>query len=222
MKKIGKDTKAKIKEGIKDFLGVGGKLPKDYVVIGIGNDVMAVPKNNVDTVFDAVKDMDNVKKTTKSRLRIINNPTDKQLDIALKSKTSGTTNSAIDNALQKSQNARNITVRKEVVEQKRQGDELSGAGKGAVAGIGVASAKKLSDTKKDKLSLAEQRDALISKNKARGEALSDKRTGRDRIAEKIVGTPKKRPSNLNKGGMAKKSRTGHSDYRKGGMVYGKK
>ena len=32
----------------------------------------------------------------------------------------------------------------------------------------------------------------------------------------------KKMSNFSKGGTAKKSRTGHIDYRKGGMVYGKK
>lgn len=32
----------------------------------------------------------------------------------------------------------------------------------------------------------------------------------------------KKMTNFAKGGMAKKPRTGHIDYRKGGMVYGKK
>ena len=59
---------------------------------------------------------------------------------------------------------------------------------------------------------------------ATAKKLENEMTKKDPIGDEIrknTPRPRKRPD-LNKGGMAKKPRTGHMDYRKGGMVYGKK
>lgn len=44
----------------------------------------------------------------------------------------------------------------------------------------------------------------------------------DMYFDKMMENKKVETSSFSKGGMAKKPRTGHTDYRKGGMVYGKK
>lgn len=44
----------------------------------------------------------------------------------------------------------------------------------------------------------------------------------DMYFDKMMENKKIETSSFSKGGTAKKSRTGHTDYRKGGMVYGKK
>lgn len=101
-------------------------------------------------------------------------------------------------------------------------------GKGSLTGAVLTAAYNAlgSNEKKEIEKLYDKRaKGRQEKLKATAKQLENKMKKEDPIAKEILKNtpkPKPRPSNLNKGGMAKKSRTGHMDYRKGGMVYGKK
>ena len=101
-------------------------------------------------------------------------------------------------------------------------------GKGSITGAVLTAAYNAlgSNEKKEIEKLYDKRAKKRQENlEATAKQLENQMTNVDPIGKKIrenTPRPRKRPPNLNKGGMAKKPRTGHTDYRKGGMVYGKK